>query len=1068
MSKAAARPRNTRTTTLDGAVDAPAPPSDSDFRGLVETALQGIIVHRDWEIVYANPAAARTLGYASVAELCSVDSLLCLIPEADHVTIRGYYDARRRGDPAPERYQARLVHKDGSIIWVEMLACAVSWQGCWAVQAAFVDISEGVRVRQMLRESEERYVLAMKGADEGMWDWHVDTDSVYVSPNVWRYMGMSPINDVLASRFWFERIHPDDRETYHARLIAHLRGETEFFQCEVRMSVHESSYRWFNFHALALRHENGRAYRVAGSLHDISQRKQAEKDLADRLCFDALLTRVSAEFITLPSSEVDATIERTLAAIGTSLEVDRGWYFQTNRHEPGLRYEHEWCAEGIRSRRDEDGMACFSAEGYPWTWAQLASGTPVVVSSPEDYPPEANAERQFATAHNVQSLISVFLDVDGAAVGVLGFETVNHTRSWSETVVNQLKLLDQVITDAVVRKRADTALRESRELLQTFLDNTPAVMTLKSLDNRYLLVNRGYEKILGRSRDAILDSTPWQMLTAEHASAVCAHDRQVLNSNDVVTRHQEIVHHDGARYWFRDTRFPVYGTDGKLIGVGCYSVDITELKQVEQALNERESLINAVSENLPGALYRRVLHTDGRLEFPYVSDSLYRVLGIDKDEVVDDAKVLVDAMHPEDRERWMRALEESAVSMSQMSVDVRIGVPGGRMHWMRSVARPRKLDDGTIVWDGLALDVTDEIDASEALRESEERFRNLVEGSLQGIAIVDRMFAPLFVNNAYATMFGYQNPEELLELGSHLDLFAPQDRELVSAYAAARLRGDEIPVAYELGGVRKDGCRLHMVGTLRLISWKGQPAFQITTTDISERKRTEARLKESQQQLRRLAVEISLAEEKERRRIASELHDSAIQDLALAKIKLGDVEKSCSAGSGKAKFDEVRALLGRSIHQARSLIFELSPPVLYELGLVAAVEWMAEQFESQHGIGCRVAADQGETGLRTDIEVVLFQVLRELLINVVKHANASRVDIELRRTNDNFLLRVSDDGNGFDADSITPGAGTGGFGLFNIRERLQLLGARLEIDSGVGTRVVVTIPWVAEDPGSAA
>jgi PAS domain S-box-containing protein len=1062
MNEFAARARPAESTVRNDAVDSSGASADSSFRSLVETSLQGIIVHRDWRILFANRAAAQTLGYASVAELESAVSLLDLFPEDERARIEGYREARLRGEPAPERYHTRLVHKNGAVIQVELLASVLDWHGEPALQAAFVDISDNVRTQQLLRESEERYALAMEGANEGMWDWHIETDSLYVSPNVCRYLGVPVLHEAISSDVWVERLHPDDREHARASLIAHLRGENEYYQSEHRVRIHDDSYRWFHVHALALRRNNGRAYRLAGSVHDITLRKKNEQTLSERLRFEALLTRVSAEFITLPPSEIDAAIERTLGFIGRFLEVDRGWFLQADKDRLNLEYTHEWCAGGIRPERHDPGMVYFPADRYPWYWKQLLSGTPVVISSPDELPSEARAELRSELEHGVQSFVSVFIDIRGTIIGELGFETINRRRSWSDTVVNQLKLLGEVITNAVMRKHTDIALKESEERLRTFMDNTPALMTLESLDKRYLLVNRAFEEFLGSPEIQAVGSTRFQLLTDEHTRIVAEHEQMVLESNRTVTLDRDLVHVDGSRFCRRITKFPVYDADEKLIGIGTYAVDISEWKKAEEALRERESLINAISENLPGALFRRVLRADGRLEFPFVSDSLHRVLGIDRDSIIDDSQAIIEALHPEDRLRWMQALEESAATLKQVSVDVRVDDPRGGTRWMRSIARPQKLEDGVVVWDGLALDIADEKNADEALRESEERFRNLVEGSLQGIGIVDTEFAPLFVNNTYATMFGYRNPEDLQQLDSHLHLFTPEDRDRIRAYGEARLRGDSIPLTYELDGMRKDGSVVHLVTTMRLIAWKGRPAFQITATNITERKRTEARLQEYQQQLRRLASEISLAEEKERRRIASELHDGAIQNLALAKIKLGELEKGLGREKSSATLDEIRELLDLSIHDARSLIFELSPPVLYELGLAAAIEWLGEQFQARYGITCYVTTTQRQAPLTTEIEVVLFQVLRELLVNVVKHANASRVDIVLRGLGDRLSLRVTDDGDGFDAAVVVTGPG-GGFGLFNIRERLQLLGATLEIDSGRGTRVTVTAPLASEE-----
>ena len=126
------------------------------------------------------------------------------------------------------------------------------------------------------------------------------------------------------------------------------------------------------------------------------------------------------------------------------------------------------------------------------------------------------------------------------------------------------------------------------------------------------------------------------------------------------------------------------------------------------------------------------------------------------------------------------------------------------------------------------------------------------------------------------------------------------------------------------------------------------------------------------------------------------------------------------------------------------------------------MEWMGEQLQARYGIAWRVAATRSKVPLDVDSEVVLFQVWRELLVNVAKHANATRVDVGLHRLGDRVSLKVNDDGDGFDAAAIVMDSGSGGFGLFNIRERLQLLGATLAIDSGPGTRVTVTAPLNAE------
>jgi PAS domain S-box-containing protein len=231
--------------------------------------------------------------------------------------------------------------------------------------------------------------------------------------------------------------------------------------------------------------------------------------------------------------------------------------------------------------------------------------------------------------------------------------------------------------------------------------------------------------------------------------------------------------------------------------------------------------------------------------------------------------------------------------------------------------------------------------------------------------------------------------------------------------------------------------------------------------DITEQKQVEGEIRTYQEQLRSLASELSLTEERERRRLATDLHDHIGQILALAQIKLGAIRELATSSSLTTPMDEIRRLIEQSIQYTRSLTFELSPPILYDLGFEPAVEWLAELIQSQHGM--RIEVQRGERQplpMDDEIRVLLFQTVRELLLNVVKHAQAQRAKVTIGREGNHIRIVVEDDGVGL---SILPGAplsSARGFGLFSIRERLKYLGGHLEVDSepGRGTRVILTVP----------
>ena len=231
--------------------------------------------------------------------------------------------------------------------------------------------------------------------------------------------------------------------------------------------------------------------------------------------------------------------------------------------------------------------------------------------------------------------------------------------------------------------------------------------------------------------------------------------------------------------------------------------------------------------------------------------------------------------------------------------------------------------------------------------------------------------------------------------------------------------------------------------------------------EIDERKRAEEEIRVSQKQLRALASELSLAEERERRRVATELHDDIVQPLVLSSLRLGELGELASDTGFAEKVDEIRAFIEQTIERTRSLTVQLSPPLLDELGLGVAVEWLIEQLREQTGVPFDFEENGPLEPIDDEIRIILFRAVRELLVNVVKHAKASNTKVSIRRDGDNIRISVEDDGVGFDTSRLSPNLeGTGGFGLFSLYEQLNYLGGDIEIKSkpGCGTQVTFVAP----------
>jgi len=232
--------------------------------------------------------------------------------------------------------------------------------------------------------------------------------------------------------------------------------------------------------------------------------------------------------------------------------------------------------------------------------------------------------------------------------------------------------------------------------------------------------------------------------------------------------------------------------------------------------------------------------------------------------------------------------------------------------------------------------------------------------------------------------------------------------------------------------------------------------------EMSRRHAAEQQLGDVQDRLRSLTSQLCLAEERERRRIAVFLHDNIGQKLAIAAIKLGQLrEAAADQPPVVASLDDVRQLFKQIIQDTKSLTFKISSPILYELGLEAALEWLTEELQSQHGLITFFEDDDEPKPLADEVRVLLFQAVNELLVNVVKHAKAREVLVAIRRENGHIVISVHDDGIGFDVAAMRSrwGRKDFGFGLFSIRERLRAFGGAMAIQSGYqGTTITLRAP----------
>jgi PAS domain S-box-containing protein len=351
--------------------------------------------------------------------------------------------------------------------------------------------------------------------------------------------------------------------------------------------------------------------------------------------------------------------------------------------------------------------------------------------------------------------------------------------------------------------------------------------------------------------------------------------------------------------------------------------------------------------------------------------------------------------------------------------------------------------------------------AEEALTESKALYKDLYDNAPDMYISVDATTTKLLqCNQTLLRATGYTKGEII---GCPVfNLYHPDCMEEAKKIFKLFITTGEIQDA-ELQLKRKDGTKIEVSLNISSIRDKQGKIIRSRSVwrDITKRKQAEEKLYLYQKQLQSLASELSLAEEHERRRIATGLHDEIGQTLYVSKITLEALQETTPSVDLAQSLERVTEDIKQTINYVRKLTFELGSPILYELGFGAALKGLTEKIHEQHGILSYFEEDKEPKPLNDEVCILLYQSVRELLINVIKHAQASSVKVSFKGGGNNIRINVNDDGIGFDSSSFNLNMGKdGGFGLFKIKERLDYLSGYIEIKSehNYGTRVSMVVP----------
>ncbi len=479
-------------------------------------------------------------------------------------------------------------------------------------------------------------------------------------------------------------------------------------------------------------------------------------------------------------------------------------------------------------------------------------------------------------------------------------------------------------------------------------------------------------------------------------------------------------------------------------------------KKVEEKLIESEEKFRKVIENIH--LLGLMLDKDGKIMF--ANDYLLRLTGWDREEVIGKnwVEVFVPAPLKKRIHRRYREMKNTPGLTEAYEYEI-LTRKGERLviSWSNMVHFDNSKQAVSIT--SIGEDITKRKAAEEALQDSEKKFRIMVDASPDAVITMNMNGSVKYASQRTADIFGYKNGSDLVGK-KFKDLVDSEYHKRIDSKMQKLLEEGTIhDVFYIMNG--KGGSRFYgEVSSSLITDKKGRSEGVISIIkDVTERKDTEKAIRDYQHNLRSMASQLNIAEEKERRKIAVDLHDDLGQTLAMARIKLSAVKSTNRDPEINSHLMEMEGYITQAIKSSRSLTYELSPPVLYEFGLAAAVNWKLEQIATGKKMKTRLEVTHELPELQEDLLILLFRAVSELLNNTVKHARADNVSVLLNMDGKCLNILVSDDGIGFNPEKPYK---TAGIGLFSLRERLECFNGTLTVDSDInkGTRVYITIPVI--------
>lgn len=832
---------------------------------------------------------------------------------------------------------------------------------------------------------------------------------------------------------WVDLVHPDDLSTLDEACTQAF-AERKPFIAEFRLRSANGEYRWVLDSGSPHFEADGRFAGFVGSCIDITSHRQGEDQLRQALGLIEGVTDGTEDLIAAQNSQYQYTYFNE----AYSREYKKLWGHDLKFGSSMLETMAEWPGELKKAKE---------------IWDRAHSGESFRVTIP--FGPDDNQRRIYDLRFNPVR------DGDGNQIGAA-----------------------HIVRDVTDQISMENALRESETRFRDLADASPAMFWVTDINHSATFLSKGWCDYTGQSLEEALGFGWLDAVNPDDRERAKATFVEAAGKRQAFQVDYRLKNALGEYRWAADFGRPRFDRYGAFVGYIGSAIDIHDRVLAENAIREHE-------EHLKVAL------TAGRMG-TWVWDIASNIVSFDElyaEQWGLEAKPgklhydqIVKYVLPEDLPR-LRSQELASASPETFSAEFRIVRPDGEERWLRSSAMPVYDESGNIKQQtGVITDITESKNAHDLQRAAEERLR--LAQSIAEVGTFDwdikndiNVWSP-----ELEVLYGIEPGTFEGTLDDWARRVHPDDMPAASADAAKSLETGQLSSEWRV--IWPNG-EVHWLAARARVFYdsNGEPARMLgVNLDITDQKKYEQILHETREdlerrvadrttelraanitlnkrndELRRLTSQLTLAEQRERQRLAKVLHDHLQQILVAVQYKLRIVGVRI-ADDQQEVLRDVGNLIQEAIEASRSLAVELAPPILQEAGLAEGLAWLVRLMHDRHGLTVNLTREKGLSVSDEKLKLLFFESVRELLFNAVKHAQATSVSVDMRSESDNWLrIDVVDDGKGFEPDHVAESdidKKVGGFGLATIRERLTWLGGRFEIHSepGNGARFVLVAP----------